>query len=123
MVKYIIIVCLVLLSIVGQAESIHFRVISKIKQVDLKDVGGKIDGNGQQISIDGDLLKFSTGSKEFNISEQLYEEDSSGDTYYSFVYFDKRRKFYTTVLFSDKETIIVITDSDGVGYLYYVEIL
>jgi len=122
MVKYIIILCLVLLSVVGQAESIHFRVISKIKQVDLKDVGGKIDGNGQQISIDGDLLTFSTGRKEFKISEQLYEE-SGGDTYYSFVYFDKRRKFYTTVLFSDKETIIVITDSDGIGYLYYVEII
>jgi len=122
MVKYIIILCLVLLSVVGQAESIHFRVISKIKQVDLKDVGGKIEGKGQQISIDGDQLTFSGYNKAFKISEQLYE-DSGQDSYYSFVFMDHRRKFYTTILFSDEKVVIVITDENGIGWLYYVEVI
>ena len=120
--RHIIIICLILLSVVAKAESIHFKVISKIKQVDLKDVGPSIDGNGQTISIDGDFLTFSTGSKSFEISEELYEE-TGYDKYYSFVYFDKKRKYYTTVLFNNDGTIIVlITDSDGVGYLYNVEL-
>jgi|SRR6185312_11441260 len=121
--KHIITLCLVLLSVVGQAESIHFRVISKIKQVDLKDVGGKIEGNGQQISIDGAFLKFSNHDKAFDIKEKAYEE-VKGDSYLTFVYYDHRRKYYATVLFDkNSEVIIIITDGSGSGYLYYCEVI
>ena len=109
---------------VAKTEGTHFRVISKIKQVDLKDAGKRVNGNGQIISIDGDLLKFSTHNKAFDIKEKAFEEDESGDAYYSFVYFDKRRKYYATVLFDDNDDcIILINDEKGNGYLYNVEVI
>lgn len=123
--NFIITLCILLCSIVAQAESIHFNVLAKVKLENMEEIGETQVNTGMSITVDDNSFKFSTHPKYFSVTEKTYEVAEEGN-YYNLIYKDRRKEWFVCILFpknQDEHTILIVTDANGNGYLYYVEVL
>lgn len=125
--KYLITIWICLLiSINTIAESVSFKVLSKIPLINMEEIEKEKSVSNEIITIDLENGKINYLHKTFYLITAKSSKEEAG-VYYNLVYLNKiKTKNYVTILFpnnTDDRIIIIISDEYGNGWFNYCEII